>query len=158
MAITESDIRALASAQSYDRGQDYFHTNSVTDIQKRGNTLLADVEGSGYEPYQVCVELDEDDVISTSCTCPYDWGGICKHIVTVLLSYIHQPEQISERPPIEDLLTGLKEADLRGILTGLLESEPHLIEQVEIRIATLKTVEQKTPPTQEKGTSPSPPA
>ena len=156
MAITESDIRDLASAQSYDRGQDYFHANSVTDIQKRGNTLLADVEGSGYEPYHVRVELDEDDVISTSCTCPYDWGGICKHIVAVLLSYIHQPKQVSERPPIEELLTRLKEADLRKILTDLLESEPHLIDQVETRIATLKTVDQKTTPTQEKKTSPPP--
>ena len=156
MAITESDIRDLASDQSYDRGQDYFYTNSVTDVQKRGNTLLADVEGSSYEPYQVRVELDEDDIISTSCTCLYDWGGICKHIVAVLLSHIHQPKQVNERLPIEELLADLKEAGLREILIDLLESEPHLIDQVETKIATLNTVEQKTTPTQEKKTSPPP--
>jgi uncharacterized Zn finger protein len=50
MGITESDIRNLASAQSFSRGEDYFYTNAVHDLQKRGDTLLADVEGSSDEP------------------------------------------------------------------------------------------------------------
>ncbi|MBK6328949.1 MAG: SWIM zinc finger family protein [Chloroflexi bacterium] len=33
----------------------------------------------------------------TSCTCPYEQGGICKHIVATLLTAIRQPETITEK-------------------------------------------------------------
>ena len=76
MPITEATIRNLASSQSFLRGEDYYHSGAVYDMQKRGNILMAEVAGSSYEPYQVTIELtDEDDIISTDCTCPYDWGG-----------------------------------------------------------------------------------
>jgi catalase-peroxidase len=32
-----------------------------------------------------------------SCSCPYDCGGECKHIVALLLTYLHQEEEFSEQ-------------------------------------------------------------
>ena len=134
MAITEATIRDLATAQSFERGQDYFYSGAVYEVQKRGDMLIAEVEGSQYEPYQVAIELADDEIISTDCTCPYDWGGACKHVVAVLLTYVRQSERVVERPAVEELLAGLGEAQLREILTTLLASEPHLVEQVEIQL------------------------
>lgn len=48
--------------------------------------------GTAPEPYEVKVMLGENEVLSAECTCPYDWGGACKHVVALLLTYIHQPE------------------------------------------------------------------
>lgn len=84
--LTETDIRNLASSQSYDRGYRYYRSGAVSDVFRRGNVLTAKVAGSEYEPYRVQVTLIGEGVAETSCTCPYDWGGICKHIVAALLS------------------------------------------------------------------------
>lgn len=141
MPITNATIHSLASGQSYERGEDYYHTGAVDDVQKRGNLLIAEVEGSSYEPYQVTIELGEDQIISTHCTCPYDWGGACKHIVAVLLAYMHHPEQVTERPTLDALLADLDAPKLRELLADLLASQPHLIEWVEAKLAV-----QSTPP------------
>jgi uncharacterized Zn finger protein len=87
MPVTEVVIRSLATAQSFERGENYYHSGAVLGLSKRGNTLLAHVEGSSYEPYEVTVELSEHGVIEAYCTCPYDWGGYCKHVVAALLAY-----------------------------------------------------------------------
>lgn len=48
---------------------------------------------------QIQIELDKDGIGYTSCTCPYDWGGICKHIVAALLACIQRPQQIEAPSP-----------------------------------------------------------
>lgn len=136
MTITESDVKKLAQGKSYQRGKEYLDSNAVIDIQKRGNILVSEVEGSNYDPYIVKVELDNNSIISTSCTCPYDWGGICKHVVAVLLNFIHKPESVEEQPTVSELLVNLNESELRVLLVDLLESEPHLIGHVEAKIAS----------------------
>lgn len=143
MPITEAEIRSLATAQSYERGEDYYYTRAVADLQKRGDMVTADVSGSSYEPYHVTIEVGEDEIISTSCTCPYDWGGICKHIVAVLLSYVHQPEQVDKRPSVQELIANVNEADLREVLSDLLIAEPHLIDRVEAKLETLALTKTK---------------
>lgn len=40
--------------------------------------------GSSPEPYKVTIELGKNNIKTTSCTCPYDYGGICKHTVASL--------------------------------------------------------------------------
>ncbi len=55
--LTEGDIQARASGQSYDRGRRYYENGYVLEITQRGNVVTAAVEGSQYEPYQVEVIL-----------------------------------------------------------------------------------------------------
>ncbi|MBF0232335.1 MAG: SWIM zinc finger family protein, partial [Desulfamplus sp.] len=144
MAITESDIRKLAEAKSYRRGKEYFESDAVMDLEKRGNTIFAEVEGSDYDSYEVKVKIDGEKIASTSCTCPYDWGGICKHIVAVLLNYINKPESIDEQPTFSELLANLKESELREILVDLLESEPGLLDHIKIKLAALSIARNET--------------
>ena len=94
--LTEAAVRDLARPQSYDRGENYYDEGAVVEISRRGETLRAAVEGSQYEPYQVRIDLDETGVVDTACSCPYDHGGICKHRVAVLLTYVCDPD--SKRP------------------------------------------------------------
>ena len=72
--LTEADIRPLATAQSWTRGEDYYHSNYVENVLWRDGLLTAEVEGSEYEPYIVQVKFDEQKISSTDCTCPYDWA------------------------------------------------------------------------------------
>lgn len=134
MPITEAQIRTLASAESFSRGRDYYESGAVVDLQQRGDTLLAQVEGSSYEPYEVTVELENGELVDAECTCPYDWGGFCKHIVAVLLSYLRQPDRVTQRPAVDELLADLGQDELRELLTQLLSEQPRLVNWVEVKL------------------------
>nr|HID13820.1 SWIM zinc finger domain-containing protein [Anaerolineae bacterium] len=129
--LTETDVRRLAIPQSFERGESYYLSGAVFDTQRRGNTLTAQVEGSQYRPYRVTVTLDPAGVQDASCTCPYDWGGVCKHIVAVLLTYIREPDAFAVRPEPSDLLTDLDAETMRALLTDLLTGHPDLQDEVE---------------------------
>lgn len=48
--FTEAVIRERATDTSFERGYDYYEDGTVLEIAQRGNRLLAEVEGSSYEP------------------------------------------------------------------------------------------------------------
>ncbi len=135
MPMTEAKIRSQATAQSFERGENYYRTGAVLELSKRENTLVAHVEGSGWDPYEVAVELSEREVIEAHCSCPYDWGGYCKHIVATLLAYIRKPDQVIERQSVADLLSDLGPDELRELLTDLLTEHPRLVDWIEMRLA-----------------------
>ena len=102
--LTEAAVRPLARPQSFERRENYEEKGAVVEVVRRGNTLQAAVEGSQYEPYQTRIELATTGIVDTACSCPYDHGGICKHRVAVLLTVIRDPETVTDRPPVSDLL------------------------------------------------------
>ena len=108
------------------------------EVTRRGNLIAAEVEGSDYEPYRVQVTLADYGIGDTTCTCPYDWGGICKHIVAALLAAIHEPETITEKPPIATLLADLTAEHLRQILLAVAEMGPEFADAVEREVARLR--------------------
>ena len=83
MAITQNWLKSNATESSYDRGRSY--KDSVRKLKKDGNTYTAKVDGS--ETYQIEI-VDSSSGIQADCTCPYNYDGICKHIVAVGLNII----------------------------------------------------------------------
>ncbi len=106
--LTETAIRQRAGRESLARGEEYFERGAVVRLARRGEHVHAEVEGSAYEPYQVTVKLDELGVHEASCSCPFEWGGDCKHIVATLLACLRTPEEIEERPPLSSVLADLR--------------------------------------------------
>jgi len=135
--ITEAAVRELARSQSYDRGENYYDEGAVVEVLWRGETLRGTVEGSQYEPYQVRIELDETGVVATACSCPYDHGGICKHRVATLLTYIRDPGEIDQRPPVSELIAEADSENLRDILSSLVKSHPELVDWIESQLETV---------------------
>jgi uncharacterized Zn finger protein len=134
---TEADIRAGAASQSYQRGAQYYRAGYVSQLARRGNLLTAQVEGSTFPYYQVSVTLAAaGGIADASCTCPYDWGGYCKHIVAVLLSGLHNTGVVV-KPDLETLLTPLTEKQLRRVLQSLAEGRPGLIDDIERAVQRL---------------------
>ncbi len=81
--------------------------------------------------YQVSVTLaDAGGIADASCTCPYDWGGYCKHIVAVLLAAL-QGADVVVKPDLEALLAPLTEKQLRRVLQALAEGRPGLVDDIE---------------------------
>src|SRR5437899_3958756 len=133
-SITHEAIRALATPESFARGREYLRDGAVSNLVRRGGRLTAEVEGS--EPYEVTISLHDAGVADASCTCPYDWGGYCKHIVAVLLKFADEATRIMERKPIGDLLRGLDQAQLIKLLEKRAESDSELAAWIEAELAT----------------------
>lgn len=136
--LTEAATERLARPQSYDRGEDYYEQGAVIDVTRRGDLLRAEVEGSQYEPYQVQIEFDETGIVETVCSCPYDHGGICKHRVAVLLTYIRDPETIDRRPPVSELVADADSETLRELVVTLVDRRPELAACIESQLETTR--------------------
>ena len=136
--LSEAIIRANVAPDSFSRGQSYFNSGAVADLARRGNTLQGQVEGSQYTPYRVTITFDQGGVTAASCTCPYDWGGWCKHIVAVLLTCLYEGEDIEARPALDELLSELDRAQLQALLVGLAERNPELADAIERQAALLR--------------------
>ena len=127
-----------ATRQSIQRGRDYFQEGAVETLVRRGNELEADVQGSALRPYRVWIAFGEQDAIRASCTCPYDYGGWCKHIVATLLAYAKQPESVESRPPLAETLVTLDSAQLRALLLELVDRIPRLSDQIETALSVIQ--------------------
>ena len=124
--LTISDVRQLASAQSFERGEAYRALGAVLEPQQQSNTLTARVRGSEYEPYRVTITLGPAGIAHTHCTCPYTWGGICKHIVATLLTWVHEPDTFRILAPVDDLLAERSKEDLIVLIKEMIARQPDL--------------------------------
>lgn len=129
--ITESMIRAGASPESFRRGEEYYREGAISNTAIQGTMLSGECAGTYAPYYRVQVELDEAGIADTSCTCPYEFGGYCKHIVALLLAYLHHPKSFAVRKAPAELLSDLDHNDLTAILTKLIQEQPELYDRIE---------------------------
>lgn len=134
--LTEAHIRGLASERSFERGETYYRDGAILEPIRQALGLRAQCEGSDYEPYQVDATLAEGGIAETSCTCPYDHGGICKHVVALLLTYVHKPQAFRSIPPLAALLAGRTQEELIALIGEMIKREPELLSLVELSVAT----------------------
>jgi len=85
-SLTEANLNQVINAKSLKKARGYLHR--IRNLQRAGNSLTAEVSGS--RTYSVEIELDEQG-LHAHCTCPYSWGGYCKHIGAVLLKWLQSP-------------------------------------------------------------------
>lgn len=129
--LTEADVRRLTDSRSFDRGRRYYDEGNISDPVRQGNELRAYCEGSQDEPYRVRVTLDEKKgVTQTDCSCPI--GVACKHVVALLLTWVHKPESFHEMPPLDDLLSPRSKEELILLIKEMLKREPDLESLLEL--------------------------
>ena len=124
--ITEDAIRALASEQSFERGVDYYRSGAIFNTRRVGDELRGQCRGSSYAAYRVSAVIGPGGVQSPYCDCPYDWGGICKHLVALLLTRLHHPEGFEAFAPVDERLASMSKEQLIGLIHEMLEREPDL--------------------------------
>ena len=90
--ISESNVRTLAGDTIFKRGRSYHESGAIEDIAYTDIfTIEATVSGSDF--YAVTLTC-EDGSIDADCDCPYEGGGLCKHVVAVLLEAITEGTNI----------------------------------------------------------------
>jgi uncharacterized Zn finger protein len=129
--LTEAVIRAGATDKSFQRGRELFRSGAISNAWIQGQNLSGECEGNESPFYKVRVELDGGGIRAATCTCPYDFGGYCKHIIALLLAYAQQPKQFSIRQEPTELLSDLTREQLLALVTKLLREQPDLYEWIE---------------------------
>ena len=139
--ISENQLRSLSSPGSFARGRELYRTGAVYNTFRRGNDLKGKCQGTSAPYYQLHIRMDEDGIQAANCTCPFEWGGYCKHVIALVLTYIHDPQVFIEQKEIGALLKDLDRDVLVSIITKLTENNPDLYAwlQTYIEAATVKS-------------------
>jgi hypothetical protein len=139
VTLTVAAIRQLAAPEVFARGEDYYARGAVLSLTRRGDVLQAEVQGSSYAPYQVEVTFGPRGIAAEGCSCPYDWGGACKHVVATLLAYVDDPGQVEERPVLAALVAELDRDQLQGLVLALADRQPGLQAVIDAHVEALRT-------------------
>ncbi|MCY4020394.1 MAG: hypothetical protein OXG39_13380 [Chloroflexi bacterium] len=130
--LTERQIQARASGKSFDRGETLYTYGAISRTVRRGDEINARCRGSYPQPYRVWARILAGEIAATSCDCEYDWGGDCKHIVALLLTYLHHPERFEEAETLRDALMSRQKEDLVDIIEEMILLHPELEDIVEV--------------------------
>jgi len=125
--LTLDQIQYRCTAQSFSRGEEYFEIGMIGEPVLHGYTLASTCEGSEETLYNVSVELAPTGIADTYCSCPYSYGGDCKHIVALLLTYIHEPETICSLDALFAALAEKPKESLLHVISELLKRTPDTV-------------------------------
>lgn len=99
------NFRNYVSPAVLKRAKNYFDEGKV-GVWSLTPDLNIRVTVKGTQDYRVVIKLDKSgNILNTKCDCPYEYGGLCKHITAVLLTLekrfkpIPDPESNSETKP-----------------------------------------------------------
>lgn len=111
----------------------------MRDLFLRDQILQASVAESTY--YRVSIGFSDRGIQTAKCSCPYDFGGWCKHIVAVLLVGMERP-QIEERPSLVEMLEKLDLEQTRKLLQNIAAQSPDLVDLIDIQIQFLTSIKE----------------
>ncbi|HJX18447.1 MAG TPA: DEAD/DEAH box helicase [Acidiferrobacterales bacterium] len=105
LPFTETDLRRQFTPGSFHRGEDYWGTGQVKDMDcsPDGRHINGHVYGTAKKPYRVKIEIVPGrhgrPGILGHCTCPITHN--CKHVVAVLLEALDldEEEALDDAPP-----------------------------------------------------------
>ena len=114
--IDIATVRALVSAEIFNRGRDYARSGAVGRLTRRGDVVSVEVEGSDAAPYRVKIRLSETGFADATCTCPYEWGNYCKHVAATLICLAERPDDVHILKPLSEILSDLDNASLLALV------------------------------------------
>lgn len=96
--ITLEEIKSWADSKTFSRGRDYKWNVEAIGLTQDGG-IIAWVDGTDLYATHVWMKKDK---LHCDCTCPYDWGGPCKHAVALLLVYLDVLDSKKKIPTIKE--------------------------------------------------------
>ena len=123
--ITEEDIFLMSKAKSFERGGNLYLSEAIFGTYRLGNSIYGKCAVSENQIYDLEVNFD-DHVRDAHCSCPYDRGGLCKHLVAFLLTFVFEEEKFNEALDIPIILEPLDRENLIVLISKLVGEKPDL--------------------------------
>src|SRR5258706_5937988 len=136
--LSEADLQAYSDEASFQKGYDYYLHHAIVEPTLSESVLRAFCHGSSGSPYRVEATLlpagdkSAHKVVSAGCSCPQ--GGFCKHLVALLLTWIHQPERFVVRSWLMGRLSEKSREELLALLEQLVQRQPDIEPMVELLV------------------------
>lgn len=131
--LSDDDILDYIDEGSFTRGQAYANEGRIISPRRQGNTLKALCRGSIPEPYRVQATLAEDGrILEAECSCPVGYGGHCKHVAALLLTWRSEPERFVEVQDLATALEGKSKEELVRLLLTVAGVDPAIEQLLEI--------------------------
>lgn len=121
--MTIKDFDKNINSKILERGYDYFIDGSVSNLEEVDSNLwIADVYGT--ETYRVEVTINNNEIKSWDCDCPYDQGPICKHVVATFYAIDEnmkesEPKQKKgkkKKTKVDEIFSKVSQEDLQSFL------------------------------------------
>lgn len=136
--ITIEHIYERCTHQIFARGKAYYENGAIRNMEWDGEKITGRCLGTRTKPYRVEAKLDDrQGVVWATCTCPYEYGGDCKHIVALLLTYLYHPKRFADKKdtvvqsPSQSPLMSRQKTELIIIIQQMLARYPDLQEIVD---------------------------
>jgi hypothetical protein len=136
--LSEADIQACTDDASFRKGSQYYLNHVITEPTLSESVLRASCHGSRRNPYRVEVTLcptgrkSAHKLADPFCSCPR--GGFCKHLVALLLTWLHEPESFVVRSGLMGRLSTKSHEELLALLEQLMQRQPDIQPLVEVLI------------------------
>jgi hypothetical protein len=136
--LSEADIEASSDDASFRKGYDSYFQHAIVEPTLSESVLRAFYHSSSGSPYRVEATLlpagdkSAHKVVSSGCSCPR--GGFCKHLVALLLTWIHQPERFVVRSWLMARLDEKSREELLALLELLVQRQPDIEPMIELLI------------------------
>lgn len=135
-SLTEEQIRKSADGSSFGRGIDYYESGNICNPVRQGKELRGECYGSRDQLYKVRAVLKKSGIEDASCSCPR--GGFCKHIVALLLQYVHEPDSFEDVASLNVTLARLSKEELIALIADLALRDPSLASVIGLAAGTSK--------------------
>ena len=140
--ISENTLKSLSTPTSFTRGYNLYQDDAIFETSRQGDLLRGKCRGNSAPFYDVSVRLDEGGIQEAFCSCPYTFGGLCKHIIALMLTFIHSPEEFEEQKSTKELLEPLEKDEIINLISKMVNRYPELYPWLQNETAVISKISQ----------------
>lgn len=124
--ITKSDVKNWTNSAYFQRGENYYRGGAIYNQRREEMTIKSQCAGSYQDFYRQEVQFSNKGIESADCSCPVGDGGYCKHVVALLLTWVHDMASFVELEMLDSTLEKRSKAELIVLIKEMLDQNPEL--------------------------------
>ncbi len=126
-SITEREVTILDQENTDGESWDYYCSGQIIKAAVLENTITGSVREL-MDEFDIKITVDEHQIYS-SCTCGVR-DKICKHVISLLYSWISDREAFVDVGKAVEKLSSLENSELINIIRRILEKDPSKVKYV----------------------------
>ena len=99
-SITLNNFEQVIDSRILERGFEYYKNDAILSIEQIEKGIWEAVV-SGSEEYEIAIHFQNNIIINSNCTCPYDLTNFCKHKIAIF-NFLKYSDQ-AKHPPSDKM-------------------------------------------------------